>query len=294
LAATYTRRMAQVRFGGAGVAAVATGALALGILIGVAGPREPSDSADVASSLDEIAALIMQRSVSAPDSASLREGAIAGMLSSLGDPWAELQPPNDSSGAEAGTPDDFYVTAEFLPGGIRYISVNSFADGVGEQVRNALAGSKTGIILDLRGNSGGLLSEAVAVSSLFLNGGRVVSFSARGQIVNTYDAALGGDISTPMVVLVDTLTASSAEVVAAALKQRGRAVIIGQRTFGKGSVQEPLLLEDGSRLKLTVGQFRTADGQLLNENGISPDIEVNADDARAKGLDVLNSLIDAG
>jgi carboxyl-terminal processing protease len=216
------------------------------------------------------------------------------MLSSLADPWAELQPPSSSLGAEAGSPDELYVTAEFLPDGIRYISISSFAEGVGEQVRNALAGSKAGIMLDLRGNSGGLLSEAVSVSSLFLNGGRIVSFSSRGQVVSTYDATLGGDISTPMVVLIDALTASSAEVVAAALKQRGRAVLIGQRTFGKGSVQEPFPLDDGSRLKLTVGQFRTADGQTLDANGVSPDVEVNVDDARIKGLDVLISLIDAG
>jgi hypothetical protein len=286
--------MARVRVGAAGVAAVATGALALGILIGGSGPQVPSAAERAGSSLDDIADVIMQRAASAPDEATLRKGAIEGMLSRLGDPWAELQPPSASSGAEAGVPDELHVTAEFLAGGIRYISISSFADGVGEQVGNALAGSKTGIILDLRGNSGGLLSEAVTVSSLFLNGGRIVSFSARGQVVNTYDAALGGDTSTPMVVLVDTLTASSAEVVAGALKQRGRAVLIGQRTFGKGSVQEPFPLEDGSRLKLTVGQFRTADGQLLDEQGIAPDIEVNSEDARTKGLDVLNSLIDAG
>jgi C-terminal processing protease CtpA/Prc len=286
--------MARVRLGGAGVALVATGALLLGVIIGSADSTPTSVDEPTGTSLDAIADLISERAATPPDADALRRGAIDGMLSRLGDPWAELQPANDSSGAVAGVaPGELYVTAEFLPGGIRYISVSSFAEGVAEQVSNALSGNKAGIILDLRGNSGGLLGEAVTVSSLFLNGGRVVSFASRGAIVKTYDAALGGDISTPLVVLVDTLTASSAEVVAAALKQRGRAVLIGQRTFGKGSVQEPFLLEDGSRLKLTIGQFRTADGQLLDGTGIEPDIEVNAEDARAKGLDVLAGLIAA-
>ncbi len=198
------------------------------------------------------------------------------------------------------TSDD--VTVERLTGGVLNIRVNSFTRGVGRQVRaavNADASSgreRAGIVLDLRNNPGGLVDEAVEVAGAFLDGGVVVSYDRRGRGSRTLQAAPGGDTTTPMVVLVDGGTASAAEIVAAALQDRGRAVIVGSRTFGKGSVQEPATLTDGSAIELTVGQYVTPDGHLIDGVGIAPDISASPTDpavAERKALDVLTGLVAA-
>ena len=195
-----------------------------------------------------------------------------------------------------------YVTVQRLAGDIRLVTVSAFTRGVGRDVAGALApGSGVhgarGVVLDLRGDPGGLLDEAVGVASVFLDGGPVVSYDRRGAASRTLDAFEGGDTTTPLVVLVDSGTASAAEVVAAALQDRNRAVVVGARTFGKGTVQEPSTLSDGSALELTVGRYLTPSGRSLEGVGVEPDVLVPPgaapELAERRALDVLTGLVAA-
>jgi carboxyl-terminal processing protease len=190
------------------------------------------------------------------------------------------------------------VSVESVATGIVRIRVAAFTHGVGEQVRDAVQRSHglgtAGIVLDLRDDPGGLLDEAVATASAFLDGGTVVSYVRRGQDPRRMDASGVGDTTTPLVVLINGGTASAAEVVAGALQDRGRAVLVGSRSFGKGSVQEPSKLADGSGVELTVGHYVTPAGRSLDGVGIDPDIEVpfgaSASVADSRALEVLRGL----
>ncbi|MFC7470469.1 S41 family peptidase [Actinomadura keratinilytica] len=113
-----------------------------------------------------------------------------------------------------------------------------------------------GLVLDLRGNSGGLVTEAVTTASALLDGGLVATYDVRGE-PRSLHARPGGDTGRPVVVLVDGATMSAAELLAGALQDRGRAVVVGSRTYGKGSVQMPTRLPGGSVAELTVGHYRT-------------------------------------
>ncbi|HTY73328.1 MAG TPA: S41 family peptidase [Actinomycetes bacterium] len=193
------------------------------------------------------------------------------------------------------------VTVERLSGGVLRIGIGSFTSGVGRQVRAALAAERghrlSGVILDLRDDPGGLVDEAVEVAGAFLNGGPVVSLDRRDQGRTTLDASPGGDTRTPLVVLVDGGTASAAEIVTAALQDRGRAVVVGSRTYGKGSVQEPSRLADGSAIEITVGTYVTPAGRTIDGVGIEPDISVDPTAsprvAEARALEVLSGLVAA-
>jgi carboxyl-terminal processing protease len=197
------------------------------------------------------------------------------------------------------TTDD--VTVERLSGGIARVAVAAFTRGVGRDVAEVLdvelGGSTGGVVLDLRDNPGGLLDEAVAVASVFLDGGPVVSYERRGKAPETLEAFHGGDVSTPLVVLVNPSTASAAEVVAAALQDRNRAVVVGTRTYGKGSVQEPSTLSDGSALELTVGRYLTPAGRSIDGVGVEPDVVVPPGEApevaESRAIDVLTGLVAA-
>nr|WP_179839044.1 S41 family peptidase [Actinomadura citrea] len=175
------------------------------------------------------------------------------------------------------------VTVTELSERARMIRVGAFTRGTGRQVRAAVTGRSPagrpdgGVLLDLRGNPGGLLDEAVETASAFLAGGPVVTYEPRGRPVQRRTVTAPGDARTPLVVLVDAGTASAAEIVAGSLRDRDRAVIVGSRTYGKGSVQEPLRLADGSVIELTVGRYRTPSGRNLDGVGIEPDVEVSAD-----------------
>lgn len=196
------------------------------------------------------------------------------------------------------TPD---VSVERLRGNIARVAVTAFSRGVGGDVARALeadGGSPAGgVILDLRDNPGGLLDEAVSVASVFLDGGPVVSYERRGRPPETLEAFTGGDVATPLVVLVNPSTASAAEVVVAALQDRNRAVVVGTRTYGKGSVQEPSTLSDGSALELTVGRYLTPAGRSLDGVGVEPDVVVPpgepAEVAERRAIDVLTGLVAA-
>ncbi len=193
------------------------------------------------------------------------------------------------------------VVVERLAGGISRVAIIAFTRGVGRDVARAMAaegaGRTGGVVLDLRDNPGGLLDEAVAVASAFLDGGPVVSYERRGAKPRTLDAFEGGDTATPLVVLVNPSTASAAEVVAGALQDRNRAVVVGTRTYGKGSVQEPSTLSDGSALELTVGRYLTPSGRALEGIGIEPDVVVPPgaapEVAERRAIDVLTGLVAA-
>lgn len=195
------------------------------------------------------------------------------------------------------------VSLQHLSSSVVELRVTAFTHGVGRWVRETVAQEQAkhaaGIVLDLRGNPGGLLDEAVETAAAFLRGGEVVSYERRGQPPQVLDAGGDGDSATPLVVLVDAGTASAAEVVAGALQDRGRAVVIGSRTFGKGSVQEPTRLSDGSAFELTVGDYRTPSGRSIDGVGIDPDVAVSPSAGTAaperRAVEVLSGLLaDAG
>ena len=178
------------------------------------------------------------------------------------------------------------VTWEMQPGNIGVISVNEFSRDVGTDVYEAIralkseaTGSLGGLVLDLRSNPGGSLDEAVALSDLFLDEGQIVSQRGRGRADNIfYDAetVFRGDAAEgiPMIVLIDAGSASASEIVAGALQDQQRAVIMGERSFGKGSVQSLLPLGRDAALKLTTARYYTPSGRSVQEGGIEPDIRV--------------------
>jgi carboxyl-terminal processing protease len=182
------------------------------------------------------------------------------------------------------------VTVSTIKGGARSIKVSAFTKGAGGRVRDAVLGTPgdTGVLLDLRGNSGGLVSEAVTAASAFLDGGLVATYDINGEQRALY-AEPGGDTSRPVVVLVDGGTMSAAELVTGALQDRGRAITVGSRTFGKGSVQMPSRLPDGSVAELTVGHYRTPAGHGVDGRGITPDLTVG-ERAQDKAETVLSGL----
>ncbi|WP_406199000.1 S41 family peptidase [Kitasatospora sp. NBC_01560] len=186
--------------------------------------------------------------------------------------------------------DSQQVAVERLDKGVLRITVRAFTSGVAEQVRAAVAGAHAGVVLDLRGNSGGLVEEAVGTAAVFLDGGPVGSYQDRGG-TRELTAPPGGDQRTPLVVLVDGGTMSAAELLAGALQDRSRAVVVGARTFGKGTVQQPSRLADGAVLELTVGRYHTPAGRSPEGTGLTPDVPATAsEDAGALALRVLAGL----
>ncbi len=178
------------------------------------------------------------------------------------------------------------VTWELEDGAIGHIMVNEFSRDVGSDVfaawkdlQRQAGGRINGLVLDLRSNPGGSLDEAVALSDLFLTDGQIVSQRgrARGELIS-YEAEtmFRGDIAedVPIVVLIDAGSASASEIVAGALQDHRRAVVMGERSFGKGSVQSLLPLGRDAALKLTTARYYTPAGKSVQEGGITPDIRV--------------------
>lgn len=165
-------------------------------------------------------------------------------------------------------------------GDIGYIRLFSFNGRATETLHDAIQqlvdGGAQGLILDLRGNPGGLLDQAVGVSDLFLGDGVVVTQRDRKGEEIVYRSA-DGDLaeSIPLVVLIDGRSASASEVVAGALEDRDRAVLIGQTSYGKGSVQHLHNLKDGSQLHITAALWFTPDETPIQGQGLTPDIEVS-------------------
>ena len=189
-----------------------------------------------------------------------------------------------------------------LEGSLAVISVNQFSADVGrlvfEQLRKlraAAGGRITGVVLDLRSNPGGELDEAVALSDLFLSSGIVVSQRGRqagenmvyrAETMFTGDAAEG----LPVVVLIDVGSASASEIVAGALQDQHRALVMGERSFGKGSVQTTIPIDNSHWLKLTTARYYTPSGRSIQAGGIEPDIrvpQISDPDARKRNENAL-------
>lgn len=171
-------------------------------------------------------------------------------------------------------------------GYVRLFSFNDLATSLlSDEINTLLSQNITALILDLRGNPGGLLDQAVSVSDLFLDEGVVVTQKDRSGRRTVYRSATGQEAEAiPLVVLIDNASASAAEVVAGALHDRGRATLIGQQSFGKGSVQHVHDLPDGSQLHVTVALWFTPDETQIQGQGLVPDILVD-DSAYSAGAE---------
>jgi carboxyl-terminal processing protease len=157
---------------------------------------------------------------------------------------------------------------------------------LGRQLRSLERAGATGFVLDLRQNPGGLLDQAVAVSSLFLDRGVVVSLAGAHAPHEVYRAVGGVATRLPLVVLVDRFTASSAEIVAAALRDNHRATLVGERTFGKALVQSIDPLHNGAALEITIARYTTPAGEDISSIGVKPQLHV-VDDPRTSRDEAL-------
>jgi carboxyl-terminal processing protease len=173
------------------------------------------------------------------------------------------------------------VRAAQLPGGYGYVRITHFSDSTQGDFDGAIAGLQQraagllrGLVLDLRGNPGGVLESAVRVADCFLDSGVIVRADGRTAESRFEMDATAGDVmnGAPLVVLVDRGSASGAEIVAGALRDHARATLMGERTFGKGSVQTVMPLSDGQALKLTTSRYFTPSGRSIHELGLEPDV----------------------
>lgn len=165
---------------------------------------------------------------------------------------------------------------------IGYIRISAFQESTVEELKKALqqisgkSKDLKGLVIDVRNNPGGLLDQAVKASDAFLKSGTIVSTKGRAKAIESKFVARddGSEPTAPMVVLVNEGTASASEILAGALQDNGRAIVLGMPTFGKGSVQTVIPLEDGSALKLTTAKYYTPKGRSIQAEGIKPDIVV--------------------
>jgi carboxyl-terminal processing protease len=171
------------------------------------------------------------------------------------------------------------VEARMLDNGIAYVSLSSFSSNARQQLEAALvellAQNPQGLIFDLRDNTGGFLNQSVAVADLFLPEGVILYERDRFGQEETF-LSVDGDIAEeiPLVVLVNAQSASASEIVAGAIQDRDRAVLIGEITYGKGSVQQTNVLSDEAELRVTIARWYTPNNQSINGQGITPDIEI--------------------
>jgi carboxyl-terminal processing protease len=173
------------------------------------------------------------------------------------------------------------VHAQPLPGRYAYVRISHFNEATPGDLTRELqqlqaAAPLAGLVLDLRGNPGGVLESAVGVADDFLESGTIVRAEGRTADSRFEMRATRGDLlrHAPLVVLVDRGSASGAEIVAGALRDHGRATLMGERTFGKGSVQTVMPLPDGQALKLTTSRYFTPSGASIHERGIDPDVSL--------------------
>ena len=174
------------------------------------------------------------------------------------------------------------VESRMLENKIGYVSLLKFGNHTGEEIRKHVEDLQTqgmkGLILDLRSNPGGSLKEAQDISSLFITQDMVVYLKYKNGQETKYNRTMKNLGNFPMIVLVNGGSASASEIVTGALKDYKRATIIGQKTFGKGIVQEVMPLNDGDALKLTIAQYFTPNGNYIHEKGIEPDIKVDMEE----------------
>ncbi len=175
------------------------------------------------------------------------------------------------------------VSSRLLEPGFGYLRISTFQDDTGVDLRRQLValkkksqGNLRGLVLDVRNNPGGLLSAAVETADTFLDGGIVTSTRGRNASANSiYRAAPGDDLNgAKIVMLIDAGTASAAEVLAGALRDHKRAQLLGARSFGKGSVQSVIELDNGDAIKLTTALYYTPEGRSIQAVGIVPDVKL--------------------
>ncbi len=203
------------------------------------------------------------------------------------------------------------VHAAMMPNAIAYVQIKQFQDKTHEELTKAIGKLRgedgkvpiSGVLLDLRGNPGGLVDQAAGVADEFLTSGTIYTMRHRGQIVETANAHSGGALADlPVVVLINEWSASASELVAGALQDSAHATVVGTQSFGKGVVQEILDLPNGAGLKLTVSRYYTPNGHGVQGEGIHPDVLMEASqkgDAGANGFvfresDYANSLASEG
>ena len=186
------------------------------------------------------------------------------------------------------------VKTDLLDNNIGYIRLTSFNDNSSQQIKKNITKLKknktlNAYILDLRNNPGGLLSQAIKISDFFLENGEIVSTKSRKKSENRKWFAKKGDITDgkTLLVLINYGSASASEIVAGALKDHKRAIIIGERSYGKGSVQSIIPLKNKGAIRLTVAKYYLPSGNSISEVGVKPDIEVNeeGDNFRIKTAD---------
>ena len=190
------------------------------------------------------------------------------------------------------------VKSEIIDENIGYIRLTSFNDNSSDQIEKQIKKLKknknlNSFILDLRNNPGGLLSQAIKISDFFLENGEIVSTKSKKKSENRKWFAKKGDITDgkTLLVLINYGSASASEIVAGALKDHKRAIIVGENSFGKGSVQSIIPLKNRGAIRLTVAKYYLPSGKSISEVGVRPDIEVNeeGDDFRIK-TDTDNQL----
>ena len=183
------------------------------------------------------------------------------------------------------------VKSDLLENNIGYIRLTSFNDNSSQQIKKQIKKLKENenlkaFILDLRNNPGGLLSQAIKISDFFLENGEIVSTKSRKKSENRKWFARKGDITDgkTLLVLINYGSASASEIVAGALKDHKRAIILGESSYGKGSVQSIIPLKNKGAIRLTVAKYYLPSGKSISEVGVRPDIEVNeeGDDFRIK------------
>ncbi len=174
------------------------------------------------------------------------------------------------------------VKSDLLEKNIGYIRLTSFNENSSEQIENKISELEknqniSAYILDLRNNPGGLLSQAIRISDLFLDNGEIVSTKSRKPSENRKWFAREGDLTKgkTLIVLINYGSASASEIVAGALKDHKRAIILGENSFGKGSVQSIIPLKNKGAIRLTVAKYYLPSGKSISEVGVSPDIEIN-------------------
>ncbi len=188
------------------------------------------------------------------------------------------------------------LESRLLDDGSGYVKLLQFSNDSGERVRKAVdelvdSGAR-GIVLDLRGNPGGLLSEAVSVASVFIEDGAIVSVREREAERETLTARGDALESLPLVVLVDNSSASASEIVAGAVQDAGRGTIVGQTTFGKGTVQTIERLDAGGGVKFTTAEYFTPSGDSIEGVGVKPDEVVEGADAQLSAAQrVLRAML---
>jgi len=185
---------------------------------------------------------------------------------------------------------------------VAYVRFASFSEGAHGELRQTIERlyreGAEGLVLDLRANGGGLLNEAVLSTSVFVDEGTVVSTESRTQGERDYEAVGDAIDPRPTVVLVNRDTASAAEILTAALKNYDLATVVGTRTFGKGTFQEVIRLDEGGALDLTIGQYLTADGSSIAGEGVKPEVRTeddpdtpSEDEALERALTVLQQRL---